>query len=244
MGIDLASQPRKTAGCVVEWTATAAHIVAVRERLTDDDLLNLMRDDSVSRVGIDAPFGWPSEFVEAVSAYANLDSWPAGDPTRLFLRETDRQVKHHTGRQPLSVTTDRIAYSAMRCARLLVQANEGETLDRSGEGRYVEVYPAAALRIWGFDPIGYKGTAPGPTQRRHELAEQFLLGTPWLSLTPDQRIELQNSDHALDALIAAVIARAVERGQTLPIPPDAASIATREGWIRLPLPDSLAALTG
>jgi hypothetical protein len=116
-----------------------------------------MRDPSVTKVGIDAPFGWPVEFVDAVHDYTTTGRWPDADSNRLLLRETDMHVKLITGQQPLSVTTDRIAYCAMRCARLLACFSETGEADRSGAGRFVEVYPAAALRQWGLDPRRYKG---------------------------------------------------------------------------------------
>jgi hypothetical protein len=56
---------------------------------------------------------------------------------------------HRRGQLPLSVSTDRIAYPAMRIARLL-GAVAGEPVDRTGAGRIVEGYPAAALRVWGL----------------------------------------------------------------------------------------------
>ena len=48
--------------------------------------------------------------------------------------------------------------TAMRVVRLLVDAAAtGESIDRSGGGRFVEVYPAASFRVWGFPSRSYKG---------------------------------------------------------------------------------------
>ncbi len=104
----------------------------------------------------------------------------------------------------------------MRCAELLVElAGEGD-LDRTGGGLVVEVYPAAALRQWGFDPRGYKATSQ------------------WLELPQEQRVLLAASDHLFDALVSALVGRAVELGRTLPVPDEHRALAASEGWIHLP----------
>jgi Protein of unknown function (DUF429) len=78
-------------------------------------------------------------------------------------------VREETGVDPLSVSSNLLAICAMRCAHLLVElAGEG-ALDRTGAGLVAEVYPAAALRQWGLDPRGYKGTKPEKVAKRQEL---------------------------------------------------------------------------
>jgi hypothetical protein len=52
------------------------------------------------------------------------------------------------------------------------------------------------------------------------------------------------SDDCLDALLAALIARAAVRGLTVRPAPDDLELAREEGWIALPLADSLARLPG
>jgi len=71
LGIDLSSDPKKTAACLVAWDQEEAKIEALvsgKEKSTplgDPDLLKLIRQ--ADRSGIDAPFGWPTEFVAAVT---------------------------------------------------------------------------------------------------------------------------------------------------------------------------------
>ena len=94
--------------------------------------------------------------------------------------------------------------TAIPAARLLAAVvRDGEAIDTSDdEGRVVETYPAAALRIWGLPWKGYKGTDPGKEQKRAEmvatLAEE--VGS-WLTLVESQRRE---SDDMLDPLVAAL----------------------------------------
>jgi hypothetical protein len=53
-----------------------------------------------------------------------------------------------------------------------------------------------------------------------------------------------DDDDEFDALISAVVARAAQRCLTDPIPLGQAWLAMREGWIHLPLRDSLHQLAG
>jgi hypothetical protein len=54
-----------------------------------------------------------------------------------------------------------------------------------------------------------------------------------------------NSDHAFDAVVAALTARAAMLpGGVDPVPAEFADLARVEGWIALPAPGSLSRLTG
>jgi hypothetical protein len=96
------------------------------------------------------------------------------------------------------------AYGAMRCAALQTRlARAGRSVDRSGGGAVVEVYPAASLKVWGLPWRGYKTTE-----------NQAVLGTvvdhlrqavPWLDLGGHEEL-CRRSDHALDAVVAALTA--------------------------------------
>jgi hypothetical protein len=61
----------------------------------------------------------------------------------------------------------------------------------------------------------------------------------WLRLSDDVQGQCKASDDALDAVVAALIARTVAVGQCEPIPEEARLRARREGWIALPTPTSL-----
>ena len=132
--------------------------------------------------------------------------------------------------------------TAIRAAHLLAaMVKDGEAIDRSDDdGRVVETYPAAALRIWGLPWKGYKGTGPGKEQKRAEivgtLAEE--VGS-WLTLVESQ---CRESDDMLDGLVAALVARAVAVKGCEPIPDADRDLAKKEGWIALPHSDSLGKL--
>jgi predicted nuclease with RNAse H fold len=235
-GIDLAAQPKNTSACVIEWQPGRTAVLELQSGRDDDSLLELVA--AVSKVGIDSPFGWPDEFVDAVSAHRDRAGWPgAGDPDshrfRLSFRATDRKLISE-GIRPLSVSSDRIGVVAMRCAHLLDRlAARGEPVDRAGSGKVVEVYPAPALAGWGLNPSGYKSRFG--TARLPELLEAMERELGGLRTSPVARQAASTDHNCLDALIAALVARAAALGLTVgPEPGEEAERAVREGWIHLP----------
>ena len=236
LGVDLAAQPENTAYCLIEWVKPKARIIELRCGADDATLLEMFgRSD---KVGIDAPFGWPTAFAAAVYAHQRRNVWPAVGTASLRYRVTDHIVRERIKRWPLSVSSDLIGVTAMRAARLL---SENGQIDRSGRGRFVEVYPAAALHIWGFPSTGYK-KKPGEEKRR-VLTRRLITATKtWLDWPVDAQRTCKKSDDALDAVVAALIARAAATDQIEPIPHEHVATAKREGWIALPRDGSLARL--
>jgi hypothetical protein len=246
IGIDLAAQRAETAACVVVWEGGTATVVAASCGFDDDELVGLVQKFGPTKVAIDAPFGWPSAFVAALAAYASSGEWPVDDVSPLRLRDTDRAVIAQTRQQPLSVSSDRIAMTAMRCARFLTRLRAvGFTISRDGEGLAAEVYPAAALRVWQLDARGYKGNKPEAHGKRGELVQKISESCRgWLSFAAKEHQLFVESDHNLDAFICAVIARVLDLELTLPIPPESRDAARVEGWIHLPRSDALRRVAG
>lgn len=242
LGVDLASQAKKTGTCVICWDSTPARIKSLSTGADDADLCQLFK--GASKIGIDAPFGWPVDFVQAIQGYASAMAWPDLGARQLKYRRTDEVVIEKAGIYPLSVAADRIAVTAMRVARLFKQAAAGgEDIDRSGAGRFVEVYPTAALSIWELPARGYKGVANRDVLAK--LVGEFADKTrAWLTLTEEDRSRCRESDDVFDALVAAVVARLAAIDCCEPIPSDDRDLAAQEGWIALPGPGSLEELGG
>ncbi|HET9074091.1 MAG TPA: DUF429 domain-containing protein [Solirubrobacteraceae bacterium] len=250
LGIDLASQPETTGVCLLRWHAEHVEVPLLARhrdagvRLDDARLLTHMLGTgghpAPAKIGIDAPLGWPVAFVAAVG---DPDAWPLEEevpPGELVARASDRWVRQRTGKVPLSVSSDRIAYPAMRAQRLLrrLAAATGERPDRSGmSGRVCEVYPDPAVTRFGLRPAGgrtpsYKG--PGGEARRAEMLPALLAAAPWLALSAAQQADCVRHDDVLDALLAALITAAVLTGLSEPPPPELGELARAEGWIHLP----------
>jgi predicted nuclease with RNAse H fold len=255
LGIDLASAPERTGvakltlnGAGGERRARAS-LVESGFLASDDALISLVRDDDV--VGVDAPLGWPDDFVEALRAHRAFAPWPlSSQPDErkrdsLRLRRTDLFIRNlKLGSTPLSVSSDLIGVVAMRAALLQsawAQGEEGNEL-RDGSGRFVETYPAAALRQWGLlqaRGVRYKGGAKESRDSeaaiRSSMLDQIEAGTAsWLEVDEALYEAAMRSDHVFDALICALVAVAAKAQLTYAPPSEDLGAARREGWIHVP----------
>lgn len=233
-GVDLAAEPKGTAVAVIEWSAGTAVIRELHLGVSDDIIVDIA--GRVNKMGIDCALGWPKEFIQFLTAQQALHEkqrdFDGGMDwrRRLAYRETDRHVHAITGRWPLSVSTDRLGLTAMRCSGLLSKVSaSGITIDRAGEGLVVEVYPGAALRLWGFDSTGYRVSE----LKREELLNLICDEAPWLDLGGHKTVMVKSCD-AFDAVIAALATRAVATGRYLTPSPQQRELAHAEGWISLP----------
>jgi predicted nuclease with RNAse H fold len=193
-------------------------------RRDDDQLDRLLRKTDV--VGIDAPFGWPEEFVKAVAGWKRT-VWSKDERKLLQFRATDLYVQERLKIWPLSVSTDRIALPAMRAMALL---QRHDVRDKSGGPKFYEVYPAASLKSWELDCRGYKLIDTSCDRMRRKILRGLRKKLPWLQV---EDAYAANSD-ALDALIASLTARAAAQGLTAKPPRGQIAAARREGWIHLP----------
>lgn len=247
VGIDLSAEAKGTAVASVEWSEDGGPPVVVDVRVGADDEAVLDAIRGSDRAAIDCPLGWPDPFVELLVAHRG--GWapaPVGQSglawrRTLSRRATDLHVAATVpGAVPLAVAADRIAAVAMRCAGLQAAlADGGLPVDRTGAGLVVEVYPAAALRVWGFTSRSYKGAS-------HHLALGNLVdglraAVPALDWQGHDR-DCRSSDDAFDAVVCALLARAAHRGLTAGPPADLVSRAATEGWIHLPVAGSLGLL--
>jgi len=82
------------------------------------------------------------------------------------------------------------------------------------------------------------------TLAREALLAALQAQAPWLAWDEGSRDACVRSDDALDAVLAALIARAGALGLTARPEGEDLELARREGWIHLPAKDSLAQLVG
>ena len=238
LGVDLAAATRKTAAAVLEWTAGGARLEHLALDVGDDEIVRLFGSSDMT--GIDCPVGWPDAFLPFLAGQLAFEPHPVLDydgiagRRLLAYRDTDRFVTARTGLIPLSVSADRLAHPAMRCAviQAKIAADHGPQA-RDGSGRLAEVYPAASLKTWGLPARGYKGRGGPEAQRLADILDSLTAAAPWLDLAGHQE-HLAGSDDMLDALIASLTARAVALDRT--VRPDAghARAAVTEGWIHVP----------
>jgi predicted nuclease with RNAse H fold len=235
-GLDLAAMPERTALASIEWAGRRAVIRDLVCPAGDGVILEVI--GRAGKTGIDCPLGWPDAFVDFVAAHRSghvtlpRDGTGSGWRRELTMRRTDLFVRDKLHLVPLSVSADRIAHVALRCAVLLAKLDaSGRPVDRTGAGPVVEVYPAASLRGWGLRHRGYKQPrAPGVLAA---AADDLLAAARWLDCGPHEET-IRRSHDAFDAVIAALTARAASLGQTCPPGEDDLAAATTEGWIAIP----------
>lgn len=238
LGVDLASSETRTAFCVLDWEVDRAEVAELHLRASDDEIAKAHA--RVQATGIDAPFGWPEAFRGLVAGAHPRLHWETSWRDQLRFRLTDKRVRHDLKRWPLSVSSDLIAVPAMRCQGLLQLLG---VVDRSGDGRVFEVYPAASLASWGLNSRGYK--RPGRGTALQELLHALRQRMPWLRLGgPQEERSLESNDHAFDALVAALTARAAFLGLTHRPSCSERPVAVEEGWIAVPRRNSPELLLG
>ena len=187
LGVDLAAATRKTAAAVLEWGDGTARLEHLALDVGDEEIVRLFGSSDMT--GIDCPVGWPDAFLPFLAGHLAFEPHPVLDHDGiegrrlLAYRDTDRFVTARTGLIPLSVSADRLAHPAMRCAVIQAKiAVDHGPQARDGSGRLAEVYPAASLKSWGLLARGYKGRggaeagAAGRDPGRPEAA------APWLDL--------------------------------------------------------------
>ena len=197
-------------------------------------------------IGLDAPLGWPAPFVEAIADHRLGE--PLGPPERpgheLFRRVTDRAIHARLGKLPLEVAADRIARAAWSTLQLLASlrertglawpvlvsdpADDSRQATAPNESAVIEIYPAATLAALGLQHRGLKGAA-GRSTRSRLLDELDRL----IRFDASARALAVESDHAFDALVAAIATADFAAGRALAPPPESRTVAAREGWIQV-----------
>jgi predicted nuclease with RNAse H fold len=239
VGIDLAAESKNTALAKIEWSTDKARVLDLRVDVNDDAIVAGATE--ADKIGIDCPLGWPDTFVRFLRSFheGSHDAIPpvadASWRRSLAYRVTDEQVRTDLSEFkviPLSVAADRIGVTAMRAAKIQASlAAAGHPIDRSGAGLIVEVYPAGGLAFWKMTHNRYKGREL--VGNLEKLISHLRELAPWLEF--DEHEELcRRSDHAFDAVVAALLARAAALGFTKSPSADQLAAAVREGWIAMP----------
>jgi predicted RNase H-like nuclease len=229
VGIDAATDPRRTGIAFATWTPHVTRVAAARPGESTEDLARhtaaWVADATRWLVAIDAPLGWPAPLGDRLPGHRAGVALGA-DPDALFRRHTDRAIQERVGKTPLEVGADRIARTAVAALELLA-AIAGRVRaplplawgpDYPGPGAAIEVYPAATLKAMGVRAAGYKRDAG----RRAQLAR-----TLGRHLTLPRGVSA--NEHVLDACLCVLAAGDFLAGRA-PGPEDRVR-AEREGWI-------------
>jgi hypothetical protein len=85
-----------------------------------------------------------------------------------------------------------------------------------------------------------QGGKPEQRSVREALVAAIAAATAcWLHVAEEHRQLLSANDHLIDALVAALVARATTLAMSIPIPRAMEATAAKEGWIHLPFKQPL-----
>ena len=184
-GLDWATEPKARALVQLEVPEGRGPLAVldVLPRVDSRGAPQRCADPAHAVVGVDIPFGWPRAFSRFVAGWrvAGGGAAPPG-PREFRCRLTDRAVKAELGKEPLSVSADRIAMGARAWVDLVAAGGLAPRIDVSGSlcaerPTLIEVYPgatmvalrrpegaeeleAAAEEGWIFSPVRAAGQAP------------------------------------------------------------------------------------
>lgn len=229
-GVDVASQTAQTGLAVLSADDSTLRVEKLDVGVDDRTIIEAVRQSV--KTGVDVPLGWPERFVDLVSAHHVGQPQQCADwRTEAVLRLTDRVLKDDFGLRPLSVSTDRIAYPALRWSGIEAQLQlMGIGTARDGSGRICEVYPAGFLFQHRLKHPGYKGAS-------NAQVREVILGSLRLVMSREQADLCVADDNALDAVLTALSAHSVVTGKAYGPPEDRRQAVLREGWIWMPFAD-------
>jgi len=233
-GLDVSTNPRKTAGVALDWSQGAAIVTAVHHPLSAHGIVDLITSNGACQWAVDVPFGWPDRFVAllvdrrdgplAADLVPDSKAWETWRTADVARRRTDQFLYRHPAirTRPLPASFDRLGATAAMWSLIEARlAQGGVTVDRSGvTGLVCETYPRAAQAAWGHRDFA----KPDLDDLRRML--------PFLRV-PDRLADRLSTDDARDAVVCAVVARARSRGLTLGPPDEDLAAARREGWIHV-----------
>lgn len=238
-GIDLAADPARTGAATLKTSREGPLLVDVHLNTTDPLITERVVNSDLT--GIDAPLGWPRSFRTFITSHAAAElagQWVGPEQRRgLANRFTDLETRRVAGVVPLPVAAERIAFPVMRWAGVEAKLREmlgAEAVRRDGLGRIAEVYPAAALKMWGLRHRGYKGASTQAVQARTEIVAG-LHRTMRLHWAGFEEAAIGSAD-CLDAVIAALVASEISAGRCIPPPSEQEDLLNEEGWIWIPRP--------
>ena len=190
-------------------------------------ILNWLDVEQPVLLALDAPLGWPVHLGAALAQH-QAGQPISTSPNQFFRRETDTFIHALVGKQPMDVGADRIARTAHAALKLLdelrIRTSQPISLawdSHLDKGLYaIEVYPAATLRSYGFNPKQVPQGDNTIEQAILAVAAEHMLGTGSASIS---------NRHAVDAVICVLAGADFLQGDA--VPPVNLETAQKEGWI-------------
>lgn len=248
VGVDWATESKKRAAVELAPQSGVLSLVKVAQPFSDADAGSTLKDQGLIVVAVDTPFGWPKDFSSFVSTWSASTGGPPPPTSLSFsLRTTDLVVKQETGKQPLSVSADRIGLCARSWVNVVTAEKVANRIDvgqrPTPERPVIEVYPGASLKVFAkhsnstVDEVEFK-----KKRASREVALKGLLSM--FGVRDQQHLAKQligvgeEDSDAADAFLAALTALAYLGklpGWSVRRPSDTElTSAQTEGWIFFP----------
>lgn len=223
-GIDWATEAKNRACVILRVNDHPEQIIVdeVLAPLSSSDILRVCKDQSISTVGVDIPFGWPRKFGEFVSCWTPASANDAECPPSLDYRyrTTDRFIHERLGKWPLSVSSERFALGSRLwcelCEKEKLQDRIAVTEHRpTARPTIIEVYPAATLAAFFRGGVklaidGYKSEKEIRQPLVEQLVATFGITMP-ASISLEQIVGSGKGSDVTDALIASLTAAIYEQ---------------------------------
>ena len=197
-------------------------------------------------LALDAPLGWPAAMGTSLAEHSAGSPLKA-EPDYMFQRQTDRLLTEALGKKPLEVGANLIARTAhsalLRLNQIREQLGHATPLAWDREqmvaSQVIEVYPAATLLAHGLSDAGYKGSKMKHRRQRGRLVARLAKNDRLGRITGDVSLQMEETDHALDAVVCCLAAADFLCGDAIHPEPDHLPSAEKEGWIWIkPKPDT------
>lgn len=224
IGVDCATQPRKTGLALARWSGGVLRLEAARRASPTEPpaaiLGGWMDTPEPVLLCLDAPLGWPSSLASELAGH-QAGAGIAAHADAMFHRHTDRVIRERLGKRPLEVGANFIARTALAAVNLLqaLRDHSGQSLPLPrvagpiADSTAIEVYPAALRKVRGWETrVDVRARLPG----------SFEAPVPDLD---------DVTDDVLDAVLCVLAGADFLAGQAVAPTADEAVIAAREGWI-------------
>lgn len=250
VGVDWATESKKRAAVELATQSGVLSLVKVVQPFSDADAGSTLKDRGLNVVAVDTPFGWPKDFTGFVSAWSASTGGPPPPSSASFsLRTTDLVVRQETGKQPLSVSTDRIGLCARSWVNVVTTEKVANRIEvgqsPTAERPVIEVYPGASLKVFAKHSNSTVAEADFKKNRGSRQAALKGLFSMFGVQDPNQLtnkligVGEEDSD-AADAFLAALTAVAYLGqlpGWSVRRPTsNELTLAETEGWIFFPVP--------
>jgi hypothetical protein len=260
VGIDWASDEQKRACVELQCNDNREIFINnLKGTLTDDETINICKNNTTAVVAIDTPFGWPKKFINLVSNWNlnNNKKLEVVNRDNFQFRYTDLLIKKEF-RNPMSVSSSWLALLLCKWSKIIIEADLFQQIDYglnikkdNNKPVIIEVYPYASLKafceIFNFKKGSLKYKDPKKKDEklkkerikiRNDITDS-LFKKFGITCCKQKKELIYSTDHLFDAFICgftAVVYSKLIKGWDVRRPKEGENPSIlAEGWIFYPI---------